>query len=73
MTQRALSGEFKMVIHVSASGRASCYVLHLPSMKSSYGNKLLAKFDLWLTDQELLDGDWGSLLERAGASASFAL
>ena len=63
--QRSLLGEYKMVIHVTNSGRASCYVLHLPSTTSSYGNTLLSKFELFLTDEELLEGDWASMLERA--------
>jgi len=71
--QRPLTGEFKLVMHVSGSGRASCYVLHLPSRTSSYGNVLLSKFDLWLSDQELLDGDWGSLLARAALGAQAGL
>jgi len=73
MTQRALSGEYKMVIHVSASGVASCYVLHLPSRTSAYGNALLAKFDVFLSGEELLDGDWCSLLERAAATAAHGI
>jgi len=73
MTQRALSGEYKLVIHVGPSGTAACYLLHLPSRTSAYGNSLLAKYEFGLTDQELLDGDWGGLIERAGYLAQHAL
>lgn len=71
--QRPLVGELKMVCHISEGGRMSCYVLHLPSTMSSYGNKLLTKFDLMLTDEELLDGDWGGALVRAAEGAQMGL
>jgi len=71
--QRTLRGELKMVCHITEAGRMSCYVLHLPSTLSSYGNKLLTKFELELSDEELLDGDWGSALVRAAQGAAMGL
>lgn len=66
--QKPLAGEYKIVIHVSQSGRATCYALHLPSTTSSYGNTLLGRSEVFLSDVELMDGDWGSLLERAAGA-----
>lgn len=73
MLERSLAGEWKLVMHVSQAGRATCYLLHLPSTRSSYGNKLMAKFDLMLTDEEMLDGDWVGLIERCANGAAFGL
>ena len=71
--QRPLTGELKMVCHIYGTGRMEVYVLHLPSLKSSFGNKLLTKFGLTLTDEELLDADWARLLERAAGGAAMGL
>lgn len=71
--QRPLSGELKMVCHISSAGRLTCYVLHLPSQFSSFGNRLLTKFELVVTDDELLDGDWGQVLIRAAQGAAAGL
>ena len=69
--QGSLSGELKVVIHISEGGSADAYLLHLPSRRSSYGNTLLAKCRLFLTDEELLEGDWGRRLDRvAGGLAN---
>lgn len=60
----AMRGEWKLVVHVYRTGSLDAYLLHLPSTRSSYGNKLVSKCHLGLTDDEIVDNDWPRMLER---------
>ena len=67
--QRPLTGQYKLVVDVHATGSMDYYLLHLPYPESRYGGSLLSKGRLQLTDEDLLDGDWAGLVERAAIAA----
>lgn len=60
----AIRGEWKLVVHVHGTSSLDAYLLHLPSTRSSYGNKLVSRAHLCLTEDEVMDNDWPHMLER---------
>lgn len=63
--QRPLGGQYRLVVQLDSSGNVGAYLIHHPHSPSMYGAALLGRYNLYVTDQELLDGDWQALLERA--------
>lgn len=62
--QQTLTGSWRLQVDVYETGTACGYLIHRPYTGSAFGAVLLAKPVLYLTDEEILDADWGSMLER---------
>lgn len=71
--QRPLGGQYKLVINVGRSGNVDVHLIHLPHPESRYGAVLLSKYLMCVTEQELKDGDWCALLERAAGAIAEGL
>lgn len=62
--QQSLTGSWRLQCDVYESGTACGYLIHRPYHGHAFGAVLLAKPVIYLTDEEILDNDWRSFIER---------
>ena len=70
--QQTLLGEWRLNTLVSESGRCEIYLIHRPVQGSNFGAHLVTRSAIYLSDVELIDTDWASMIERAAIQAGNA-
>lgn len=72
-SQRPLVGQYRFIVEVASSGTVHVHLIHRPHPESTFGSKILSTRRLEATDDELIDGDWGALLDRALGAALYGV